>query len=981
MIDRKQLRKPDAVYRAAPFWSWNDDLKPRELRRQIDLMKEGGWGGYFMHARVGRITDYLGKPWMKCIDACLKKARQSKTIAYLYDEDKWPSGFAGGIVPKISDAYHVRGLAFVRDDEPRPEDEVIGTWQVEFAHDGSIAHCETDLRGNTKIVAWKAEMGEPWFNNTCYVDLMNGEAVQQFLLSTHEEYAEQFGDTFGQQTLGIFTDEPTVRAHSGTRGASIPFTPRLFDVFQERRGYDVRPHVVSLFIPVGDYRRVRHDYYRTALELFLENFSKPCYDWCEEHNLWLMGHYMAEDNLDYQTAFILAAMPHYEYMHVPGMDHLGRNISNPLTAKQVSSAANQFGRERCMSETYGVSGQNMSFEDRKWIWDWHVALGINLENPHLWLYSMRGERKRDYPPTISHQQPYWGDNGLIAEYSARLSYAMSQGREAADLLLIHPVESAWTEHEGLSNLVPQRPAGGECKRMSRDFAGLLDRFLRAQVTFDLGDETIMARHAAVVEGGRFRIGECTYKAVALPELVTLRTTTLDLLLAFLDAGGAIYSFGPLPTRVDGAKPADTAKLDRLAAGCQAVAPDANPMAAMRDLLDPAVVICPQQAGADKIFATKRVRDDHMVVFLANTDNHKECCLWVDVFGYGVLHRIDLETGQVQKLDYKELGMHKAVQLHFPPAGSHLLWCTPQPERTKGRYQAREAKPVVKTLDGEWDLEVLGANALTLDYVKVDSSDEPTFVLKAEAEIKARRGGAKFELDYSFHVAEKPPSAAMGLVVERFTTKQQIFVNGTEITNAPAEMWFNDVNFLRYDIDGLVAEGENTVKITGAATARKNKEPVVEPVYVVGHFGVARREGGFTIAAAPTKATLHNLTEQGLLFFPGKVKLRRSFSAGAGAKELRLCGVDATVVEAAINGKSLGKRAWRPFDFAIPSGLLQAQNEIELTLTGTLRNLLGPHHHTGGELFSVSPGSFRDYAHFTDDYCFVPFGVKKVALCP
>ena len=981
MLDRKQLRKPDAVYRAAPFWSWNDDLKPRELLRQINLVKAGGWGGFFMHARVGRITEYLGKDWMRCTEACIKRAKQTRTIAYLYDEDRWPSGFAGGIVPRLSEDYHVRGLALVYEADPLPGDEVISTWEVEFAQDGSVAACDADLRGNTKVVAWKAEMGMRWFNNTCYVDLMNGEAVQAFLQSTHEEYAQRFGDSFGKQTLGIFTDEPGVRSNRILRQASVPWTPRLFDVFQQRRGYDPRPHTISLFLPVGDYERVRHDYYRTAIELFVENFSKPYYDWCEQHNLWLMGHYMAEDHLDSQIAYIIAAMPHYEYMHVPGMDHLGRNISNPLTAKQVSSVANQLGRERTMSETYGVSGQNMSFEDRKWIWDWHVALGINLENPHLWLYSMRGERKRDYPPTISHQQPYWDDNPLIADYSARLCYAMSQGREEADLLLLHPVESAWTQHEGMGSVVPGRIVGAECLRMGRDFAALIDRLLASQVMFDLGDEGIMAKHASVPDG-KLRVGECCYRAAALPELVTIRRTTLDLLLAYQDAGGTVFAFGPVPTRVDGAVPQDKAPLQRLASRCRCIGPDVHPMAAMLDVLDPTVVLTPEQAGGEKIFVTKRRQGDDLLVFLANTDKRKECTVWVELNTYAALQRVDLETGQVEKLTYHELGPHKTLQLHFPPAGSHLLWCTRQPEHTKGKYVLRQAKPIIEEVAGEWEVEVADANALTLDYVKLDGADEPLYVLKAQTEIERRPERARFEIEYDFHVTEGPQAAQIGLVVERFTTKHQLFVNDTEITNAATEMWFNDVNFLRYDIDSLVVAGKNSVRLAGAACAKHGKEPTVEAVYVVGRFGVFRREGsGFAIGALPRMVRTHDLTEQGLLFFPGKVRLRRTFTGGAGATELRLRGVDAAVVEASLNGRSLGKRAWRPFDFAVPKGTMQAQSTIELTLTSTLRNLLGPHHHTGGELFSVGPGTFRDYAHWTDDYSFVPFGVKSVCLCP
>ena len=64
-----------------PFWSWNGRLDKDELIRQLHVFKEMGMGGAFMHSRVG-----------------LRSARLLE--AYLYDEDRWPSGSAGGMVTK-----------------------------------------------------------------------------------------------------------------------------------------------------------------------------------------------------------------------------------------------------------------------------------------------------------------------------------------------------------------------------------------------------------------------------------------------------------------------------------------------------------------------------------------------------------------------------------------------------------------------------------------------------------------------------------------------------------------------------------------------------------------------------------------------------------------------------------------------------------------------------------------------------------------
>ena len=92
---RREFKNPKAIYRSAPFWSWNDRLQVSELERQIDEMAEQGLGGAFMHSRVGLLTPYMGDEWMRCIAACIDKAKKLGTKAWLYDEDRWPSGFAG----------------------------------------------------------------------------------------------------------------------------------------------------------------------------------------------------------------------------------------------------------------------------------------------------------------------------------------------------------------------------------------------------------------------------------------------------------------------------------------------------------------------------------------------------------------------------------------------------------------------------------------------------------------------------------------------------------------------------------------------------------------------------------------------------------------------------------------------------------------------------------------------------------------------
>lgn len=99
-MDLQEFQNPSSKWRVKPFWSWNGELDKDELLRQIDVMKEMGMGGFFMHSRTGLETEYLGDEWFDLVNSCADYADSVGLEAWLYDEGRWPSGLAGGIVSK-----------------------------------------------------------------------------------------------------------------------------------------------------------------------------------------------------------------------------------------------------------------------------------------------------------------------------------------------------------------------------------------------------------------------------------------------------------------------------------------------------------------------------------------------------------------------------------------------------------------------------------------------------------------------------------------------------------------------------------------------------------------------------------------------------------------------------------------------------------------------------------------------------------------
>ena len=99
-LSSELFKNPTSEYRGAPFWAWNSALEEQSLCEQIDIFNEMGFGGFNMHVRQGLETEYLGDDFFRAVKACVKKAEENGMYAWLYDEDRWPSGCAGGIVTK-----------------------------------------------------------------------------------------------------------------------------------------------------------------------------------------------------------------------------------------------------------------------------------------------------------------------------------------------------------------------------------------------------------------------------------------------------------------------------------------------------------------------------------------------------------------------------------------------------------------------------------------------------------------------------------------------------------------------------------------------------------------------------------------------------------------------------------------------------------------------------------------------------------------
>jgi len=1000
-VDLQEFKNPSSTYRPAPFWSWNDKLDKEELKRQISEMAEKGWGGYFMHSRVGLVTGYLSQQWMEMIRTCAQQAKATKTYAWLYDEDKWPSGFAGGEVPTSSESYRSRALVLLKKEELTDNDEVL----AEYVHDGN----------NYYICKRVSTLDNPWFNGTCYVDLMNPEAVKAFIECTHERYKEACGEYFGEEIPGIFTDEPCYLMAGHYRVPVLPWSDWLPQFFKDLKGYNIEEHLHELFFDVDDYRKVRFDFFDAATRLFLESFTKQYYMWCENNNLKMTGHFMAEDTMVSQIQWIGAAMPHYEFMHWPGIDKLGRHVEQLVTVKQVTSVVDQLGKERAFCEVFGCIGQQSSFYHRKWIADWQAALGISFVNHHLSLYSMRGERKRDFPPNFYYQQPWWDDERQFGDYIGRLCYTVSEGKRDVDILVLHPIASVWSEYSPLhwlNNFAVEKGVYDE------PFMNLSKALMADKLDFHYGDEMIMEKHAKVVDG-KLVIGQHSYSTIVVPPALTLRSSTVRLLKEFAQEAGPdrlIFMY-PMPSRIDG----KAAAID-WPEGVRRVKTVNDVVSILDGYYKDRIRIIDEATGtnANKILCHQRSLSQGKMLLLVNTDEKQEVWVKVSVPGHGTPFILDLMSGEVFSLPADLCDGRMEFRVKFYPAGSLVVLLSngeipakPAPAYLDSGVQLVDELPTVRFIRN-WQVSVLEQNVMPINDVtlyldgKLVAQDQPVTKVLHQWFYKAP-DGMPFRAEYTFEVLNVPEGEVFA-AIEVAENLDRITCNGIEVKPLkargemgafdPQKSW-KDVNFTKVPLTGTLIKGQNRLvlegkkynNITGPGTHLRvedfeNHIPTeVEAVYIVGNFAVVDDDRvRFAIDGCIGACNHGDLTVSGYPFYAGKAEFKSHVDFGPKTIEkgkriyLKINDVKAACIELYINGKCCGVKYWRPYVFDVTEHIEEGRNEVRVVAATTLFNLMGPNRVAGIEdVLFVGPHTFVNFANFTERYALLPFGIEAAAV--
>ena len=530
-----------------PFWFWNDRLSADEIRWQIREMARAGMRGFYIHSRQGLGQPYLSEAFLDLVEVAFDEARRQGLAPHLYDEYPYPSGVAGGEVilgrPEFQ-ATHLAQTSFEANGGPLrrdlPRGHVLACTACPLTDAGPDWSRERDLRTAVGFVLpdesyniggltvynrkryfasnptprletilpegrWRVFVsvqmqvaGHKYWNQ--YVDVLNPEAVREFLRLTHERYAARFGAGLAATVPSIFVDETYPH-----------WSARLPAAFREAYGYDLVPGLSALQdASHPEHLRVARDLRELVYRLFCESWEEPVSAWCAAHGIRYAGE---------KESMRLAQL---RYMDIPGCDpghtKAGTRREDLLgqsprrNARTTASAAYFYGKEGALCECYHSLGWSGTLQDARLIADNLVWAGIRFLVPHGLFYSTHALKKHDAPPTFFFQMPYWPLFGLLGDRLQRLLAAFEDTWIEARALLVEP------------------SAGLPTKQQLADFEDLQHALAGHHVDFLACDRDILAE--GQVRDGLLHLRDLHIRTIVVPAMAVPEPELLDWLARF-----------------------------------------------------------------------------------------------------------------------------------------------------------------------------------------------------------------------------------------------------------------------------------------------------------------------------------------------------------------------------------------------------------------------------------------------------------------
>lgn len=1010
-LDRELFKNPTSEYRAAPFWAWNCELDEKELLWQIEQLRQMGFGGFHMHTRSGMATKYLSDDFMQLIKSCTEKAKEEKMLAWLYDEDRWPSGAAGGYVTKTP-KYRQRRLFFTmkKRESVQAKDTAVeqgttyllGIYDVILDSRGELAEYhrienEKDAKGNVwyaYVEVHSSFLKSPgWYNGGTYVDTLNKAALESFVQITHEKYKAAVGEEFDATVPAIFTDEPqfsyywNLPAPQTRTDATLPWTPDMDDTFLAAYGYDIREKLPELFweLPEGKVSASRYHFHDHVCERFASAFADTCGKWCEKNGISFTGHLYGEYTLLGQTRSSGEAMRSYRSFQLPGIDMLF-NSTEYSTAKQAQSAAHQYGREGVMSELYGVTNWDFDFRGHKFQGDWQAALGITVRVPHLSWVSMKGTGKRDYPASMNYQVPWYKEYPYIEDHYARLNTVLTRGKACVNVGVIHPIESYWL-HFG-----PEESTASIRGQMDEKFDNIVKWLLFDTVDFDFICESTLPDLCGKI-GQKLTVGEMAYSTIIVPDCETLRKTTVDILRKFMEAGGNVIFAGEAPKYMDAVPSSEPRLLYE-----RAVKVPFDRYAIVNALSRERLVEIKDAQGKNPEQFIYQMREDgecyHLFIANARPRTERFCNgtqgpthAVIKIKGEFVPELMNTLSGEVETVNFVTQSGVTTVFYDFYENDSLLLTLRPG-SGCNQQIAADCAQKELGTIDFRSKVQYIRHedNVCLMDlaeYVLNDGAYENMEEILRIDGILRKKFGWPLATGQDMQPWALEKEEVTNFVTLRYRVKSEeafeniclcaeeiegLELNGENIALKEAG-YFVDKSIKKYTLPRLRV-GENVITVKVPFSKRES----LEACYLTGDFNVVLEGCEKTLVKASDSIGFGDIGAQGMPFYGGNITYRVKINVPEACDlRINIAQYKGALTRVTMDGQDMGNIVFAPYDLEIEN-VAGGEHTVEFTLFGNRHNTFGALHNCGPSIYYG-----QHYWYSTGNSWCYEYNIKKTGI--
>lgn len=489
----------------------------------MTALKNLGLGGVVCNVDFSEymVSEAHWETLVRAIEAC----RKTGLIAWIYDEEGYPSGAAGGLVLKHTPDYEA--IALTRDPS-QPEPLAL---RPAYEH----THASNNYHAARR-----------------YPNLLDEQAVHCFINVTHEAYWNRLKDHFGTTVKAFFTDEPSLMAvnigplpdniKANVRVVDplnadvkpLPSVPWVLDLparYRERYGEDIMEDRRRLFEGTNEAdRRVRRQFWGLISDLVSKRYFGQIRQWAKAHGIASSGHTLWEETPLHHVPLEGDALKVLGQMDIPGLDMLSSDpqaviYGGWLTATLPASAALLNGRRRVMTEVSDFS-QTMAGKGQAPLTDmmatagWQAALGVT----EFTLYYDYRQRK----------------NGIYKQYCdfvGRLNAFLREAQLVPRVLLYYPIYDLWGEYLPVAEKLTLDSQSKRMQQMVNSFMKLGQRMLKEQISFAVVNHELLA--SAKIHDKNIWIAGQRFEALVLPAAVELPMPTVAVVEQLKATGGKV----------------------------------------------------------------------------------------------------------------------------------------------------------------------------------------------------------------------------------------------------------------------------------------------------------------------------------------------------------------------------------------------------------------------------------------------------------